>query len=1031
MERRVDCARKYLTLVRNKFRDQASKYEEFLTIMKGFKEQKLDTESVCKRVQELFKGHRHLLVEFNKLIPSNYRINVETRPHYNEAIDYMRRVKEETKDRPGVYTEFIQVLKKYQDKTMTIEEVNNSVRVIMVDYPVLIESFKAFLPNYYENSSSEEEEDYEPLNAKPSKKKASPSNLTVEKMVEDAISEPINKNEVLFFKRLKKVMELNSQQGTDYYLELIKAFELYSESVITRIELFELVEPLFKVSNYISFLNIPSHSIRRLQKEENREIITFIQNQLNEMFEVFKFIATTRESSRRKHGLFFRPLSDFDTSKSKRHGHSYLEIQRPRILKERSEHEINGIWVSVPYGSEDFSFRHFRKNIFEDALFKCEDERFELDMATENASYTLKLLEKALEKANELTPEQQKNFTLDEKIFSKIRLRPILSIYSDHAQKIIEMLRVSPIKSLPVVISRIRSKVETWRKTSKFDSERVWKEIAEKNFYKSLDHRSFYFKQNEKRMTNPKAFLTEAKARHTYKEEAKNTLRKFLRNELTQQNYEFIGGSRNTLFFNSFSGLSSGVIHRVPEGFKDEVIEEFKQLDIQEKKLRYVNAPDYCTLPHFRLLFACPSLVYDSIRIILFALEKFNMLDKTKIDKWIQGIFKEFMGIKLPSDIVHHKVEEFFGSIPEDESSEPNKVSTDVEYTKKIIDRWINIDNNSDMDIDENSLSEVVQDPMTLKKDQSFVAFLPLIKDNQVMYTPCTVYYFIRFFYDIYERLLKVKLILSHSKDLEYTKMEYGPYKFDISVETEYLGFLKVVCGLLRNTLDTSKFEDKCRSLLGNDSYIFFTFDKLVNYAAKSLQALVNDDATGKASSLYSKFSKSKLNEEMYLAEFLGVSPTSQIIRMHWNAKNCILSITYIESPYEKLNEQSVKNAQKYKKHYLNTNAQSTMIEEIQSMQYRLEMYLKQSDLVINDVANELFYYHNTMHGMVENSYKLHYIPGGEDFMINTRYYSNYLLLESENESFVCQDKNSLYQKLSEYSEKKFKVFRDSWIYQQ
>ena len=415
-----------------------------------------------------------LLVEFNKLIPSNFRINVETRPHYNEAIEYMRRVKEETKENPSVYSEFIRILKLYQNKQMSIDEVNNSVRTNMSEYPALIESFKAFLPNYYENSSSEEEEDYEPLSMKPVKKRnISPSNVTVEKMVVDAISEPINKNEVIFFKRLKKVMELNSQPGTDYFIELIKSFELYSCSVITKTELAGMIEPLFKLSNINNFFIQNSHSIRRVPKEENRELAQFIQNQLNEIFEVFRTIIASRESSRRKHGWFFRPLSDFDTAKSKRHGDSYLEIQRPRILKAEPQEEINGLWVSVPYGSEDFSFRHFRKNAFEDALFKCEDERFELDMATENACYTLKLLEKAYEEANKLTPEQQKNFVLDDSIFTKIRLRPIISIYSEHAAKIIEMLRNSPIKSLPVVISRIKLKIETWKKTSKFDSERV------------------------------------------------------------------------------------------------------------------------------------------------------------------------------------------------------------------------------------------------------------------------------------------------------------------------------------------------------------------------------------------------------------------------------------------------------------------------------------------------------------------------------------------------------------------------------
>ena len=266
-------------------------------------------------------------------------------------------------------------------------------------------------------------------------------------------------------------------------------------------------------------------------------------------------------------------------------------------------------------------------------MFKCEDERYELDMATENARYTLALLEAAYEEVNLLTPEQQKNYALDEKIFSKIRLRPIISIYSEHAAKIIEMLRNSPVKSLPVVISRIKLKIDTWKKTSKYDSERIWKETVDKNFFKSLDHRSFYFKQNEKKMTNSKAFLSEAKSRHQLKNESKAMMRKYLKNELSPINYQFIGGSRNTLFFNSFSGLSSGVIQRVSDDFVDDIVEEFKMLNSNERKMGYINAPEYSVIPHFRLLISCVPIIYDSIRIILYALEKSNLLDKPKVDK--------------------------------------------------------------------------------------------------------------------------------------------------------------------------------------------------------------------------------------------------------------------------------------------------------------------------------------------------------------------------------------------------------------
>ena len=37
--------------------------------------------------------------------------------------------------------------------------------------------------------------------------------------------------------------------------------------------------------------------------------------------------------------------------------------------------ELNDEWVSVPSGSEDFSYTHYRKNQYEESLFKCEDDR--------------------------------------------------------------------------------------------------------------------------------------------------------------------------------------------------------------------------------------------------------------------------------------------------------------------------------------------------------------------------------------------------------------------------------------------------------------------------------------------------------------------------------------------------------------------------------------------------------------------------------------------------------------------------------
>lgn len=63
---------------------------------------------------------------------------------------------------------------------------------------------------------------------------------------------------------------------------------------------------------------------------------------------------------------------------------------------------LNDEWVSVPTGSEDFSFKSMRKNQYEEALFRCEDERYEVDMVLENNASAIRVLEPLAEEINTL-----------------------------------------------------------------------------------------------------------------------------------------------------------------------------------------------------------------------------------------------------------------------------------------------------------------------------------------------------------------------------------------------------------------------------------------------------------------------------------------------------------------------------------------------------------------------------------------------------------------------------------------------------
>jgi TPP-dependent trihydroxycyclohexane-1,2-dione (THcHDO) dehydratase len=41
------------------------------------------------------------------------------------------------------------------------------------------------------------------------------------------------------------------------------------------------------------------------------------------------------------------------------------------------------------------------------------------------------------------------------------------------------------------------------------DMNKLWRKVFEQNYHKSLDHRSFYFKQSDKKSLMPKAMLQE------------------------------------------------------------------------------------------------------------------------------------------------------------------------------------------------------------------------------------------------------------------------------------------------------------------------------------------------------------------------------------------------------------------------------------------------------------------------------------------------------------------------------------------
>ncbi|KAK9750900.1 hypothetical protein RND81_02G228900 [Saponaria officinalis] len=231
---------------------------------------------------------------------------------------------------------------------------------------------------------------------------------------------------------------------------------------------------------------------------------------------VSKEVANLRISSNSNKDKYMgKPIQELDLSNCERCTPSYRLLPKNYpipVSSQRTElgaQVLNDHWVSVTSGSEDYSFKHMRKNQYEESLFRCEDDRFELDMLLESVNVTIKRVEELLEKMNNNKIKAESPIRIEEH-FTAINLRCIERLYGDHGLDVTDILKKNATLALPVILTRLKQKQEEWARC-RVDFNKVWAEIYAKNYHKSLDHRSFYFKQQDSKSLSTKALLAEVK----------------------------------------------------------------------------------------------------------------------------------------------------------------------------------------------------------------------------------------------------------------------------------------------------------------------------------------------------------------------------------------------------------------------------------------------------------------------------------------------------------------------------------------
>lgn len=208
---------------------------------------------------------------------------------------------------------------------------------------------------------------------------------------------------------------------------------------------------------------------------------------------------------------------EIDLSTCKRLGASYCALpkfQEARKCSGRTQlcrEVLNDQWASFPTWAEDSTFITSRKTHYEEIIYRCEDERFELDVVIETNSATIRVLEGVSKKMSRMGADELQRFRLDDQLGGNsptIHQRALRRIYGDKAAEVIQGLKKNPAVAVPVVLKRLKCKEDEWREAQK-GFNKLWRDQNEKYYLKSLDHQGINFKPNDIKALRSKSLFNE------------------------------------------------------------------------------------------------------------------------------------------------------------------------------------------------------------------------------------------------------------------------------------------------------------------------------------------------------------------------------------------------------------------------------------------------------------------------------------------------------------------------------------------
>lgn len=295
-------------------------------------------------------------------------------------------------------------------------------------------------------------------------------------------------NDYAFFDKVRKAL-----RSPEVYENFLRCLTLFNQEIISRIELVLLITPFLS--------KFP-------------ELNRWFQDFLGSQSQTEGISLATAQRQERNQGEM---AQEIDLSTCKRLGASYCALPKTSEARKCSgrtnlcREVLNDTWVSFPTWAEDSTFVTSRKTQYEEIIYRCEDERFELDVVIETNSATIRVLEGVQKKISRMSQDELAKFKLDDCLGGSsptIHQRALRRVYGDKAADIIQGLKKTPQIAVQVVLRRLKAKDEEWREAQK-SFNKQWREQNEKYYLKSLDHQGINFKQNDIKALRSKSLFND------------------------------------------------------------------------------------------------------------------------------------------------------------------------------------------------------------------------------------------------------------------------------------------------------------------------------------------------------------------------------------------------------------------------------------------------------------------------------------------------------------------------------------------